>query len=110
MKKFILLAPFALAACQTTTAPARVLYPVEVCGMVDVPIYGYVDRPASDTESLAGAVAGGVIGNQFGKGDGKTAMTVLGAIVGGNVASQQRVTEEAIVGYNQEYLCRIEYK
>jgi len=35
-----------------------------------------------------GGVAGGVVGNQFGKGNGKTAMTVLG-VLGGAVAGSQ---------------------
>ena len=32
-----------------------------------------------------GAVAGGVLGNQVGKGDGKTAATVAGAVAGGAI-------------------------
>lgn len=35
-----------------------------------------------------GATAGGVIGHQFGKGNGKTAMTVLGVLGGAAVGSQ----------------------
>jgi surface antigen len=35
-----------------------------------------------------GAVAGGVIGNQFGGGDGKVLATALGAVVGGIVGSE----------------------
>lgn len=37
--------------------------------------------------ALAGAIIGGVIGNQFGGGDGKKAATVLGVIVGSNMAN-----------------------
>ncbi|CAE6691227.1 hypothetical protein R69927_01397 [Paraburkholderia domus] len=33
--------------------------------------------------AVGGAVAGGVVGNQFGSGNGRTAMTVLGALGGG---------------------------
>jgi outer membrane lipoprotein SlyB len=43
---------------------------------------------ASGVGAVGGAVAGGVVGNQFGRGDGKTAMTVVGA-VGGAVAGNQ---------------------
>ena len=32
--------------------------------------------------TIAGGVAGGVVGNQFGGGNGKTALTVLGAVGG----------------------------
>jgi surface antigen len=35
-----------------------------------------------------GAVAGGVIGNQFGGGDGKVVATAIGAVVGGIVGSE----------------------
>lgn len=42
--------------------------------------------------TLAGAAVGGVLGNQFGKGSGNTAMTMIGAgagaVVGNNMASQ----------------------
>ena len=36
--------------------------------------------------SLAGAVVGGVLGNQFGGGLGKTVMTAAGAVAGSKVA------------------------
>lgn len=74
-----------------------------------------------DGNSLAGAIIGGVIGNQFGNGNGKTAMTVLGTIVGSNIgngtskeAPHSRVVtvcddvptteiREKIVGWNVTY-------
>ena len=43
---------------------------------------------ASGVGAVGGALAGGVVGNQFGRGDGKTAMTVVGA-VGGAVAGNE---------------------
>jgi outer membrane lipoprotein SlyB len=47
---------------------------------------------------VAGAAAGGLIGNQFGKGDGKTAMTVAGAVGGGFVGNevQKRVSAREV--------------
>lgn len=47
---------------------------------------------------VAGAAAGGLIGNQFGKGDGKTALTVAGAVGGGFVGNevQKRVTAKEV--------------
>lgn len=112
MKVAILaLSALALAGCQTTMQqPAKVLYPVEKCGEVQVPEYGVLDRPASDGEVLGGAVIGGVVGNQFGKGDGKAAMTILGAIVGGNVAANQRKQEPVVTGYRTEYRCQTVYE
>lgn len=102
-----------LAGCQTTMGdrggPARVLTPETVCEFEKVPVYGVVDRPASDGEVLGGAIVGGVIGNQFGKGDGNVAMTILGAIVGGNAASTRKV-EQAIIGYRTEKICKTVYK
>lgn len=41
-----------------------------------------------DMGTAAGAVAGGVIGSQFGSGTGKTAATIGGAVVGGYVGNQ----------------------
>ena len=55
----------------------QIPYRVEVCQ----------DRvqPAGDgsaTNELVGALFGGAIGNSFGKGDGKDAMTLFGALMG----------------------------
>jgi len=41
-----------------------------------------------DSGTLVGAVAGGVIGNQFGRGAGKALATVTGAVVGGIVGNE----------------------
>ena len=41
-----------------------------------------------DTGTLVGAVAGGLIGNQFGKGGGRVAATLAGAVVGGIVGNE----------------------
>src|ERR1700732_3821303 len=38
--------------------------------------------------ALVGAAAGGLLGNQFGSGSGKGAMTALGVIAGGLLGSQ----------------------
>jgi outer membrane lipoprotein SlyB len=55
---------------------------------------------ASGVGAVAGGVLGGVLGHQFGKGDGKKAMTVLGA-VGGAVAGHQveKAHNTKVVGY-----------
>jgi surface antigen len=41
-----------------------------------------------ETGTLAGAVVGGVIGNQFGGGGGRVAATIAGAVVGGIVGNE----------------------
>jgi outer membrane lipoprotein SlyB len=55
---------------------------------------------ASGVGAVAGGALGGVVGHQFGKGDGKKAMTVLGAI-GGAVAGHQieKAHNAKVVGY-----------
>lgn len=55
--------------------------------------------------TVAGGVVGGVVGNQFGGGNGRTAMTVLGAVGGAlagreierNMKQQQTVTQYRLV-------------
>ena len=41
-----------------------------------------------DGGTVVGAIAGGIIGNQFGRGSGKVAATVAGAVVGGIVCNE----------------------
>jgi uncharacterized protein YcfJ len=73
----------------------------EVCRHVEVPVYS--NERASSGDVLLGAIVGGAIGNQFGGGSGKDAMTVLGAIVGANrVASNG---SRSVVGYRVEEHC-----
>ena len=55
--------------------------------------------------ALFGGVLGGVVGNQFGKGNGKKAMTVVGAIAGASIATQQ-----ASPRWRQEKVCETDYK
>ena len=63
-------------------------YRVEVCQ----------DRvqPAGDgsaTNELVGALFGGAIGNSFGKGDGKDAMTLFGALMGASLAHDDEIAK-----------------
>lgn len=44
---------------------------------------------SEQTSTIVAAIAGGVIGNQFGGGNGKTAMTIAGTVLGGSVAREQ---------------------
>ena len=84
--------------------------PVQSCSVVDVPIYKeVVTGGASTGDVLAGAIIGGVIGNQFGNGKGKDAMTVLGAIVGADSANKNGSRETVIVGYRQQQQCSTSY-
>jgi uncharacterized protein YcfJ len=72
------------------------------CYDVEVPIYGQVGS-GSTGDVLAGAIIGGAIGNQFGGGSGKDAMTVLGAILGAHEGSRSGRSE--VVGYRIENQC-----
>jgi uncharacterized protein YcfJ len=78
--------------------------PVERCHNVEVPVYGTA-RGGSSGDVLAGALIGGAIGNQFGSGSGKDAMTVLGAILGADAAGRQ--PRQVITGYATERVCEM---
>lgn len=58
------------------------------CGVVESVQAVKTEGQASGVGAVAGGVIGGVLGNQVGGGDGKKAMTVLGA-VGGGIAGHQ---------------------
>ncbi len=66
----------------------RVSVPERQCWDENV-VYRQPDRPyagyQSYTPHILGGMAGGVIGNQFGKGTGNTLLTVAGALLGGSI-------------------------
>ena len=72
------------------------------CYNVEVPVYGQT-RSGSSGDVLAGAIIGGAIGNQFGNGSGKDAMTALGIILGASEGSNS--TREVVTGYRLERQC-----
>ena len=47
----------------------------------------------SATNELVGALFGGAIGNSFGKGDGKDAMTLFGALMGASLAHDDQIAK-----------------
>lgn len=69
-----------------------------------------VQIPANKDSQLGGAIVGGIlgaaVGNQFGKGDGKTIMTGAGAI-GGAIAGSQ-LTNGAQPSYAREWTIRMQ--
>jgi uncharacterized protein YcfJ len=78
-------------------------YKVEVCKNVNVP---YGSKKELDTEgAIIGGIIGGVIGNQFGKGDGKEAMTGIGALSGAIIGGKKDAGPK---GYRTETQCHIE--
>lgn len=50
--------------------------------------YQGIKKEPNGVNTALGAVGGGVVGHQFGQGDGKTAMTILGVLGGAMVGSQ----------------------
>lgn len=61
---------------------------------------------ASDRDKLVGAIFGGIIGNQFGGGDGKKAMTAAGALWGASLADEENQTGEV----TRKEVCETRYK
>ena len=47
--------------------------------------------------TFSGALIGGVIGNQFGGGNGRDVATILGAIIGGSMASNRHSQPERVI-------------
>ncbi len=60
-------------------APRRVVQACTNCGVVSSVTSYKVKGEGSGLGAVAGGVLGGVVGNQFGGGNGKTALTILGA-------------------------------
>lgn len=54
-----------------------------LCGVVESVRVVQLPGHSTGVGALGGALAGGVVGNQFGSGGGRTAMTLLGALGGG---------------------------
>ena len=66
----------------------QVPYDVEVCKQVR---QGTGDGSA--TNEIIGAIFGGAIGNQFGDGDGKDAMTLAGILLGASLAHDDQLAQ-----------------
>ena len=80
--------------------------PERSCSIVEVPVYGNTKGNASD--AIAGAIIGGILGNQVGGGKGKDAATIFGAILGAKVG-EENGGQKVIVGYKQVEQCSITY-
>ncbi|WP_353230832.1 glycine zipper 2TM domain-containing protein [Pseudomonas qingdaonensis] len=84
MKVFLLALAVVLAGCVSAPKePPLVLYGQ----VVSVQPHQVNEQKVNVTGALVGGVAGGVVGNQFGKGNGRKAMTVLGVVAGAAVGS-----------------------
>ncbi|MCQ8876956.1 glycine zipper 2TM domain-containing protein [Pseudoalteromonas shioyasakiensis] len=65
-----------------------------------------VQDKANGWKTFGGALLGGVIGNQFGGGSGRTAATILGSVIGGSVAHNKQQTSH----YNEYHLVELMIK
>lgn len=99
--------------------------PREDCYEADVDRH-YDTRGNNTAGTVIGAIVGGALGNQVGKGDGRKAATVAGALIGGAIGNDQarrddryysepqtrcrtvneRYNERRIAGYDVQYRYR----
>jgi len=79
---FALLVYALLLATRPETAMARDPVRVDYGTIEAIEIYRASDNQPINTGSVLGGIAGGVIGHQIGRGGGKTAATVVGALGG----------------------------
>jgi uncharacterized protein YcfJ len=75
-------------------------YKVEVCKDVKVQQGSNLNTEGA----IIGGIIGGVVGNQFGKGDGKEAMTGIGALTGAIIGGQDKGPKT----YGTQRQCQIE--
>lgn len=64
-----------------------VQYPVEEQVCWDEQVWRRESRARSATPVIVGSIIGGVIGNQFGGGNGQVALTAAGAVLGGSIGA-----------------------
>lgn len=69
------------------------------CGTVDSVQAVTQKGEGSGLGAVAGGVVGGALGSQVGKGDGRTAMTVLGAIGGGLAGNEVEKRAKSVTHY-----------
>ncbi|RQR28264.1 glycine zipper 2TM domain-containing protein [Burkholderia sp. Bp9143] len=72
---------------QQPSAPAQPAY-CQTCGTVVAITQTRTPGQSSGIGAVGGAAAGGLLGNQFGHGNGRTAMTIIGALGGGLAGNQ----------------------
>lgn len=93
----------AQAPGQTQSAPSRLAAVCADCGVVESIRVAEQRGSGSGLGAVAGGLTGMLVGNQFGRGDGRTAMTVLGG-VGGAYAGNEI---EKNVKHNTTYEVRV---
>jgi uncharacterized protein YcfJ len=81
-------------------------YTSNECVMVNVPVYGTVQRQGNAAEgALLGMLLGGAIGKGVsGNNDGAAAGAVIGGLIGADKGARPK-TQEVVTGYRQERQC-----
>lgn len=82
--------------------------PKQICGNVDIPVYGSGGNNNAGANALAGMIIGGILGKGVtGKDNGAAAGAVIGGIIG---ADKGQNNGRQIIGYRSEYRCSTEYQ
>lgn len=68
------------------------------------------DDDGSATNEIIGGLFGGLIGNQFGGGDGKDAMTVAGALLGASLAHDDELAKSKSGKMVSREICETKYR
>lgn len=107
-----------MCALLTLSAPTFAKYERNKAVAVQKVLFGDIKSVRNITEqeliqdkkngwkTFGGALIGGVIGNQFGGGSGRTAATILGSVIGGSVAHNRQQGSH----YNQYHLVELMIK
>jgi uncharacterized protein YcfJ len=72
--------------------------------------YYQADDDGSMTNELVGGLFGGLIGNQFGGGDGKDALTVAGALLGASFAHDDELKKSKTGRVVSKETCETKYR
>ena len=85
----LMLALLTLAACATPPRYYNDGYrsACNNCGTIERIERVYGERETTGGGAVLGAIIGGALGNQVGKGDGRKAATVAGAVIGGAIGN-----------------------
>ena len=68
------------------------------------------DGDGSATNEIIGGLFGGLIGNQFGDGDGKKAMTAAGALLGASLAHDVELAKSKTGTVVSKEICETKYR
>jgi outer membrane lipoprotein SlyB len=85
---------------QAVPPAARVPAPCRHCGVVESVRAVKKKGEGTGVGAVAGGVVGGVVGNQFGHGNGRAAMTVLGAVGGGLAGHEIEKRSRSVTVYD----------